>query len=252
MTTTPIPNGDEMRALTRQVRRLQWVSGLALGGLLVLSSLGWRGRGAVPELDVERINVRRPDGKLALVISSTEKSPGNLVRGMQRAGGDRGNGIIFYDEDGNEAGGLIYGGTMKVVGRDTIIRASGQLSVDRYESDQVAALRYIEDPREGWVAGLQVSHYPLHNVAEWVAARDSIDHLPEGQQAAALQALRRRFYNQGKWEIPRVFVGERGQTAALQMRDMKGRERIRMIVDSLGGARIEFVDTLGKTMARLP
>jgi hypothetical protein len=245
------PN-PELRRLARQVR---WLSRYAAASsilLLLLVTGAFRpSRERIPELDVERLNVRRPDGRLAVVIAGDERSPGNLVGGRERRTGGRGNGLIFYDTEGNEAGGLVFHAKMNG-GVDSTLDAGGQLSLDRFESDQVVAMRYLEDPAQGMIAGLQVSYFTKHGVAEWLAGQDSIDRLPEAARDTARRSLRRHFMQTGRFEVPRVFVGERGRTASIQMRDTRGRERIRLVVDSLDVARLEILDTAGKVQRRIP
>lgn len=235
----------------RWLRAYAVASGLAL---LVVLGAAFRGErhGRFEVVDAERINVRTPDGRMAVVIATDARLPGNIIRGKEHPSPHRGNGLLFYDNQGNEQGGLIFQGELKVAGRDTSVTAGGQLSLDRFESDQVAAIRYLEDPEQGFIAGLQVSHFPRHNIAEWWAARDSIDRLPAAARDTALRSLRRRFMREGRWEIPRVFVGEHGRTALMQMRDTRGRERIRLVVDSADVARLEFLDAEGKVVSRLP
>ena len=38
----------------------------------------------------------------------------------------------------------------------------------------------------------------------------------------------------------------------VELRDMNGRERLRLVVDSVGGARLEFLDEKGTVVERLP
>ncbi|HEX8831136.1 MAG TPA: hypothetical protein VF705_08235 [Longimicrobium sp.] len=247
-------SADTIHRLERQVR---WLRAYALASavmMLVMLGAAFRGErhGRFEVIDAERINVRTPDGRMAVVIATDERLPGNIIRGKEHPSPHRGNGLLFYDNLGNEQGGLIFHGELKVTGRDSTVTAGGQLSLDRFESDQVAAIRYLEDPEQGFIAGLQVSHFPRHNIAEWWTSRDSIDRLPAAARDTAFRSLRRRFMREGKWEIPRVFVGERGRTAQMEMRDTRGRERIRLVVDSTDAARIEFLDAEGKVISTLP
>src|SRR3979490_3305824 len=63
------------------------------------------------EINVERIKVVEKDGSLRLVISNNERSPGPIERGKPfgSPGGSRA-GMIFYNEEGTENGGLVFSG----------------------------------------------------------------------------------------------------------------------------------------------
>jgi len=63
------------------------------------------------EIDVQRINVREPDGTLRMVISDSAKLPGVIVKGKEQPKVDRPQaGMIFFNDEGSENGGLIFGG----------------------------------------------------------------------------------------------------------------------------------------------
>jgi hypothetical protein len=244
-------NSAIVAQLQRQILHLRIAIGLCGCGLILLLVSAFAGsaqQGRFKVLDVERLNVRAANGNYVVVIANPDLLPGNVIGGKEHSGGRRGGGLLFYNAQGDEAGGLIFDSERK----DTaLVNAFGQLSLDRFQSDQVVALRYLEDA-EAWSAGLQVSHFVRDALLEWHAARDSILELPAAQHDSAMQALRRRFFRAGKWEIPRVFVGERGKTALLRMNDMRGRARIRMVVDSLDAARLEFLDDSGRVVHRVP
>jgi hypothetical protein len=227
-------------ALDRRVRLLSLYAICSSLTLLVLvvSAFLQPDRQRVQVLDVARINILTPDGKYAVVLSNAERLPGNVIGQRERASGRRGAGLLFYNADGNEAGGLIFDSNW----RDSATSAFGQLSLDRFESDQVAVLRYLESSAD-WEAGLVVAHHARHSLVEWYAARDSLDRLATpAARDSAMQQLRRRFVQEGKWEIPRLFAGQRNKAALLELRDMRGRQRLRAIVDSTGEPRLEFLD----------
>lgn len=239
--------------LERQIRQLRVAVALCAGALILLLATAFAAPGASPQdgrfkvLDVERLNVRAANGNYVVVIANSDRLPGNVIGGKEHPSGPRGGGLLFYNAQGDEAGGLVFHSERT----DSAVSAYGQLSLDRFQSDQVVALRYLEDP-QGWSAGLQVSHFVRDALLEWHRARDSILQLPRALQDSALQALRRRFFRAGKWEIQRVFVGERGKTALLGMNDTRGRQRIRMVVDSLDMARLEFLNDSGRVVHRVP
>lgn len=232
--------------LDRRVRLLSLYALCSSAVLLTLLVSGFQSpaRRRIEVLDVERINVLTPDGRYAVVLANAERMPGVIMNGRERRDGRRGAGLLFYNADGNESGGLIFDSEK----RDSGVQAFGQLSLDRFESDQVAVLRYLESPT-GWEAGLQVAHHAQHSMAEWHAARNTIDKLPtQAGRDSALRQLRRRFVQEGKWEIPRLFAGQRGTAAVLELRDMRGRPRLRVIADSVGAARLEFLDETARVV----
>src|SRR6476646_4945868 len=63
------------------------------------------------EIDVERINIVEPDGKLRMVISNRPRSIGPIYKGKPfgYAGGSR-PGILFFNDAGTENGGLTFEG----------------------------------------------------------------------------------------------------------------------------------------------
>src|SRR6476620_448385 len=70
------------------------------------------------EIDVERINVMEPDGKYRLVISNRPRSIGPIYKGKPfgYAGGTR-PGLIFFNDEGTENGGLTFVGKKDSLGR---------------------------------------------------------------------------------------------------------------------------------------
>ena len=86
------------------------------------------------EIDVGRINVREPDGTLRLVLSSKAQFPGLYFEGKEYEHPNRSTaGLLFFNDEGTESGGLIYGGAKDADGG---VDAYSHLSFDQYEQDQ--------------------------------------------------------------------------------------------------------------------
>jgi hypothetical protein len=242
---------QQIRQIERRLRLLTLcVAGLLLIlGIGLFSAFSYAEKQRFTEIDVERINVIEADGRLAVVIANQARLPGNIIDGREFSSRTGISGLLFYNSEGDEAGGLVQSSSRNEDG--TFKNAFGQLSLDRFESDQVVAMRYFEDGNFR-SAGVQISDYPRHILVEWGAAVDSINQLPEAEQSAAMRTLRQRFFREGKVEVQRVFVGQQNETATLDLRDTKGRSRIRISVDSLDVARLEFLDEEGAVVYRLP
>jgi len=203
-------------------------------------------------IDVERVNVMEPDGKYRLVLSNSARSQGPLYKGKPflYSGTARPRaGLIFFNDEGTEDGGLTYSG--KQLG-DTGYTALGHLSFDQFNQDQVFVIQYVDRNGKRRV-GIQINDRHNVNIHDWAAQRDSLGKLPDG--AAKTAALRK--LNDGSADDPRVaerlYVGrDTLKSAIVKLSDRQGRTRLRMLVDSLGVPRLEFLDADGRVTYRVP
>lgn len=167
------------------------------------------------EITVQRINVIEPNGTLRMVIADHAKLPGVIVRGKEQPKVDRPEaGMIFYNDEGSENGGLIFGGHRNAKGE--VVDSGGSLSFDQYDANQVVQLAGVDD-KDDRFAGLAVS-----------------DSVAEGSNHR------------------RIWVG-RGDdgSAVIQLMDAKGKKRISMEVAADGAPRLSFLDADGKVINQL-
>jgi len=87
---------------------------------------------------------------------------------------------------------------------------------------------------------------PFVNIYDWAMERDSIRRMTDTvARAAALRHLVAA-RNGVSPVVNRVFVGrDRATSALLNLSDREGKPRLRLVVDSLGSARVEFLDAHG-------
>ena len=99
---------------------------------------------AFNEIDVQRINVVEPDGTVRMIISDTAHAPGAIFKGKEypHPDGRKVAGMIFYNDEGTENGGVIWGGNK---GKDGKVSSHGHLSFDNYEQDQVMVIEGNQD-----------------------------------------------------------------------------------------------------------
>src|SRR5215469_16069479 len=73
----------------------------ALGVLTLRQAVSEPAHASFAVVDVQRINVREPDGTLRMVISNTATEPGTVVKGKERPHPNRRSaGILFYNDEG--------------------------------------------------------------------------------------------------------------------------------------------------------
>lgn len=208
-------------------------------------------------IDVERLNVVEPDGKYRLVLSNRPRSIGPIYMGKPFGyeGGGR-PGMIWFNDEGTENGGFTFTGTKcetgtsKINGRPCRIgtySASSHFTFDQFDQDQIFVMNYNDNNGSKRV-GITISDRKQENIYDLVMRRDSIMK-NTADSAAALAAVRRALG--GTPEDPsaaeRLYIGrDVAKNAILNMCDKLGKTRLRMLVDSLGSARIEFLDADGK------
>jgi hypothetical protein len=167
------------------------------------------------EIDVHRINVREPDGTLRMVIANHARLPGVIVRGNEHPPVDRPQaGMLFYNDEGTENGGLIFGGHRNANGE--VVDAGVSLSFDRYgASSQFVQLAGVDDSKNH-IVGLMLSDTDATSNRRRVV----IGHDKEGVASVALM-------------------------------DRSGRKRILLQVTPDGTPSLSFLDADGKVINQL-
>src|SRR5687767_5413722 len=245
---------DEIRAeIQRQTRPLRIYAILmtVVAGVFSLAAFQGRpARTAFQEIDVERINIVEPDGKLRMVLSNRPRSIGPIYKGKPFGyeGGGR-PGIIFFNDEGTENGGLTITGSRDSLGR---YRASSSWSFDQFDQDQILTLQYA-DNNGVRRTGLTVADRADRNIYDLVMQRDSINAMPD--TAARRVALERLMgpVNGVPLAATRLYVGrDVARNAIVNLMDPLGRIRVRLFVDSTGRGSLEFLDDNGRVTFSVP
>lgn len=245
--------------MTDQLRRdIRWLKAYACGTTLVLGVLvlgAFRqapARARFTEIDVERINVVEPDGKYRMVIANRPRSIGPIYKGKPFGyeGGGR-PGIIFFNDEGTENGGLVFTGAKDSTGKYS---ASSHFSFDQFNQDQVFYFDYVDDNGRKRT-GLTIADRAPVDIFDLVHIADSVKALYPDQ--ARRDAELNRLYAAKAGGVPmfatRAFLGRTvDKSAVLMLTDPMGHPRIRMRVDSLGTPRLEMLDAAGAVTAQFP
>jgi hypothetical protein len=205
----------------------------------------------IDEITAKRINIVEPNGQPRLVISNMEKSPENLAYGKPFMPGGNRPGIIFYNDEATECGGLVFTG--RTDSSDGKYFSSGHFSFDQYNQNQVLYIQYLDDNGER-TTGMYVDDW--HNsppFPQWRSMYKQAQRLPEGDaKEAKLKQLMEPQKGQPAY-AHRVFIGKDfNKSAIINLSDKEGKTRIQLIVDSLGAANLNFLDSTGKITYSLP
>jgi hypothetical protein len=240
-------------------RDVRWLKMYAVFMTLVVAALGVTAftrtptGGNVEVLDVERINVVESDGTIRMTISNSARLPDPILNGMTYPirSGPRAAGLIFFNDRGDETGGLIFSGIDSANGNG--YHASGSLTFDQHKQDQVVQISH-SDVNGQRVAGVRVydrADVPLAPILDTVMA---IRQLPDGpDKTQRMEEFRRRRAERGEVSAVRFFAGKNVDKATVvELADPKGRPRLVLRVDSTGAPAVEFLDETGNVVSRLP
>jgi len=231
------------------------VIGLAALSALLLTAFGPSRTAKFTELNVERINILGSTGKPVLVLSNRERMPGPSMDGKTyprsvSEGRELLSGMLFFNDRGDEVGGLLFNGFQKGAGANDY-GALGHLSFDQWRQNQVLALQY-NDHGTRRRAGLIVWDRPAD-----ISMAEELDRATKMQTATKpeREALRQQVAEaraKGAFGEQRVFVGSEDQTALVQLSDAKGRVRARMYVGADNQPHLDFLRENGSVEATYP
>ena len=238
-------NQDLIHSLQRQNRLLKVAIGL--GGLVLTVCLFVAAdsvRAHFTEIDVERINIISKDGKRELVIANHDRLPGVVSEGKEATDHRHMPGLVFYNEAGDECGGLIWNGKLDEKGK---AKSGMHFSMDRFGGDQQLALGHYEGGGfmdtglNVYDRGLSKDYGPLWQAYQGAKAGPEKD------------ALKKKWEEAGGRQTSRVFVGRtRGKSSAVILADAKGRPRIMILVSPEGQPTLQFLNEEGEVVQSLP
>lgn len=194
---------------------------------------------------VERLDVVDADGTLRMVISNKDRQHPGVIEGRTIDRPRPFAGMLFFNEAGDEVGGLTYTGR-EVDGQP---RANAGLMFDQYRQDQTIGISYQEGGGRR-AAGLQVWDRADEGLGALVDMLNAANKLTDPAERDKALAAARAAAPPGP---RRLFVCKNADKAAIvSLADAEGRPRLNITVDAGGNPRIEFLDADGKVVAKLP
>ena len=211
-----------------------------LGGLVTQ-----RQKSKFDEINVHRINVYEPDGTLRMVISNKARFPGLIIRGKEYRHPRPQAGMLFFNDEGTENGGLIFSGHKDKDGK--IIDSGGSLTFDQYEQDQIVQIEGSYDSNDHF-AGLSVFDRPDRPIEKDLQESLKIESMsPAEREKLMAQRAKSNYYGAARIKVARTDDG----AAGISLRDAQGRTRIVMQVSKEGLSSLKFLDADGKVLNEL-
>lgn len=198
----------------------------------------------IKELTVERINVVEPDGTPRMIISDQHDFPGLIIKGHDFPRNRRTAGLLFFDNEGSENGGLIFGGSK---GEDGKPNSYGHLSFDKYMQTQTLVIE-AQQHDGSYSKGLSILDQPDYPITDEFPLRAEIDASP-GKRAELIKA----FCAAHACAKERLDLGESPDKAVyLVLKDRRGRKRLVLAVQPDGTPVLRFFDAQGRIIQQIP
>jgi len=173
------------------------------------------------ELSAERINIIEPNGTPRLILYNSSHTPGAILYGKDNPHPNRSPhaGMLYFNDEGTENG--------------------GSLTFDQFDQDQVVSLS----------GGLRVWDQPYTPIAQLLERVQAARAKPEGpERTRAMQEMTAWARAQGIFRQRLRAQTTRDRSAMIELADTLQRPRLRMLVDSAGGARLEFLGDSGQVL----
>lgn len=239
---------DNINKLEKKIFRLQAFCAIIflVGGGILLMGFSSDKNKKFDEIDVKRINVKDDDGKLRMVISNKDRQHYGISDGkpIERKNGRPTPGIIFFNDQGDEMGGL-------VIGNNGGKGHFGSFTFDKVQGDQTIGFRHLEGKDGYYEAGLTIWQQPNIPFSQLEPKYDELRKITDkAEREKALQKL----VDSGEITTTRLFVGKTRDedTTIIRMSDIKGKPRIVMSVEANGNPKLNFLDENGKVIYSLP
>ena len=173
------------------------------------------------EISAERINIIEPDGTPRLILYNSSHTPGAIINGKDLPHPNRSPhaGMLYFNDEGTENG--------------------GSLTFDQFDQDQVVSL----------VGGLRVWDQPYFPMAQLLERVQAARSKPEGpERTRAMEEMTAWARAQGIFRQRLRAQTTRDRSAVIELADTLQRPRLRMVVDSAGSARLEFLGDSGQVI----
>ncbi len=192
------------------------------------------------ELTVERINIVEKDGKIRMVISNRARQHPGRMDNQDFPKRDRPAGLLFFNDEGDECGGLGYNGDKK--------EAAMLMTMDQYKNDQIMVWSYDQDNTPG--KKYKSYGFTLNDRDDLPFSKqlEYFDSLKRLKDTAAYQAGVDRYKAAGHL-AQRMFLGKsKLGEVGLFLADGKGHPRIQIFINNKNQPVIQTLDEKGKVI----
>ena len=191
----------------------------------------------IKEINVERLNIVEPDGKVKMTLFNSENIPSLIMEGEDILPGHRENdgvsGAMFYNNEGDECGGFIYGSSKDQHGK---VEMGMCLTFDQYKQDQVIQISLVEH-NEKQKYGVTFYDRPKVHIKETLSI------IEEAKNEQDSEKKKKLLEELNLDNHMRLFTGKDWDgNIKTSLYDSKGKERIRIFIDKEDNPHVEILN----------
>ena len=192
------------------------------------------------ELIVKKITVVGEDNLPRMVLSNESRQHSGRMNGKEWEKRERPSGIIFFNNQGDECGGLVY----QTKEKDGEIISGMSFTMDNYKDDQVIQIlndEHYSDGRAFIKRGISINQYPVgSDIDERNNKLKQLKTIPDKKE----QKEKIRELMQKEGAVNRLFIGKtKGNSSGLFLAGPDGSPKMMIYVDEKG---IPKIQTFGK------
>lgn len=195
------------------------------------------------EIIAKKITVIGEDNLPRMVLSNESRQHSGRANGKEMEKRERPSGIIFFNNDGDECGGLIY----KVTEKDGKISSGMSFTMDNYKDDQVIQIlndEYYADGKASIKRGISINQFPVGS--NMMDRNEKLEKLKTIEDEKERKEKINELMNK-EGSVNRLFMGKtRGDSSGLFLAAPDGTPKMMIYVDAEGNPKIQTFDENGK------
>ncbi len=234
------------KKLAQKVNFLMAYAAISTLFILFFALSGFKKNNAVEkmeELMVKKITIVGEDNSPRMVLSNEDRQHSGRMNGKDWEKRERPAGIIFFNNEGDECGGLVY----QVKEKDGKIISGMSFTMDNYKDDQVLQIlndEYYADGKAFIERGISINQFPLGtNIDERNRKLDSLNNIKDDKERK--EKVRDLFKKEGA--VTRLFIGKtKGNSSGLFLSGPDGQPKMMIYVDEKGNPKIQTFNDKGE------
>ena len=198
-------------------------------------------------INTEQLNIMEPDGTLKLCLFNSRSIPPLIMDGEDikpgHRQGDGSSGIIFFNSEGDECGGMSFTSHKT---EDGGYRSSLSITFDQYKNDQIVQM-FTNEVNKKRSYGFRLFDRPDAHLRETIADMLKFDAMTGEDEKSAFMA------DMAKKHSVRMLAGKAEDgSVGIMINDKSGKPRLRIVVGPDDNPVIEFLDSDGSVTKRIP